>query len=1718
MTKPVTGGPRSAVRNDILEQNVSTLLEGSEDAPRIDAGARAKIRAQLVARHAMVQRRSPMIAVGFGLAAAAAAAALIVTRGGGGEVISHPGETALGDGSTWIAEAGAKVTVLGARHVRVEGAALLDVVPGKGTFVVETARGRVEVLGTKFLVAADAQRTTAAVVRGEVMLASDTGSVTLHAGELGVVEAGRPPTRGPAPRLSHLVSWAAEIHHRDEHQLPVHHGTLFAKDPGIRSHPPWGTEYPLPIAVLGVDIVVENQVARVAIDQTFHNNEDQVLEGTYRFAIPPDAALQRLAMYVDGKLMESGVVERMAARRIYEELVYRRVDPALLEWAGTGRLNLRVYPIPARQDKRVMLAYTQSLPKLYDDWTLTVPFPEVDQKVGELAFDVRIKDCATCELSSTSHQIAQRLDGNDVVVTYRAHGADLGDSLVVHVRDTRHTATVATHTDDTGTYELVRAPAELGGAAQPYRKRTWVILDDVSASRDALARRAQADLVDAFLRELDEDDRVGVVAFDVTARTKLPLTRVLDADRKAVRTALAAEGDVGATDFSAALDAAAAMLAGVAPEDANIVYLGDGIITSGTRKLDELRARLAGKAHFIGVGVGDGPDTQTLDALAAATGGYATTLDLADDVGWRAFDLVAALHTARVTNLEARLVDGANLAVPATVYVRTPQVADGEELELVAKLAGGGKPARAIITGTLDGAPWQRVIELADAKAGAGYLPRMWAQRHIAARLLEKHEAVDVPPCVAGKPCRSEGEVREARDEAIRQDVVALGKRYFLLSRHTSLLVLENDAMYAQYGVQKGSGATWAPYAMPATIPVVTTASTAVPTGVREDAELERAPLQIFYNPGYAYNGLGWGRDEWQQRDLGGAIDLPMAGAAPGPTRITLGLADHDRADYKVAATKSAGDALGDDAFDGTVAVNEKNVQQEVVVAGEQASFDRRANLHASLGHGSGTGFGYGRGGMRGARGLGGGGGYYATALPMAQRLTYPGDPAFDDLTAWIPALSPDDADEWRHVLGVPAAHAIDAAATALLGGAHQALAPGLYRWDELEIAVDGAHRLGWKHASEAGLGETASFDGKTLTRRYGELDLDVTRAFDADDIALDLAALPILVAEPAHWARYFDVAARGTHGVALSRGGKLALTLDFDDRHHLVSIADADGRELVHVAWTADAPSEARVRGEKIAVGFTADPIDDAPAWAQRGTTAGVVVELPGHLPAYWQTILARLHEGDAEWRRVQRQLMVAFDATQNTGAAFASFEALRAHGGVELGDLVLASGGVAANKLALAQFKDQPIARYLAHQSATGDGLVGGLAQLRQVVTLAQGGEAQRAIDAVLAMSSRALELRLVATSAINNLYYDHVDLVAKAWDALATGRYRNLARVAAAQVYLNRGNADAAVDRIAALANDYDLNALPANFQWAVYTFQQSRRGAAGWQIAYATLRDRILGGGDFAQVMSLLALAVQHPPDAQTVLARAAEVASGDADRLVSVAQVATAYGQGGLADAILTPLLKAHPTRALHQLVAQIAVSQGRTSDALDHLEAAQAAGADEPVDVATMRAELAQIIELARQLVLASSGAARDAAVARAAAWGKKWRAIDPGNAQVDQAMGELYLATGNKTEAWRQLSGVIERDPWSGAGYQLVAETYERQGRVADALEFWQQAIVIDQTNPTPRLRKAQALIALGKTAEGDSILHDITGRTWHSVWQGVVYQATDLLARGKH
>src|SRR5207253_11261383 len=114
-----------------------------------------------------------------------------------------------------------------------------------------------------------------------------------------------------------------------------------------------------------VDVHVEDGPARTTIDQTYYDQEPQRLEGTFCFPLPPDASLSRLAMYVDGTLMEGGMAERDYARGVFESIVRRQKDPALLEWVDGSTFKMRVFPLEPRQEKRLILSYSQKLPALY---------------------------------------------------------------------------------------------------------------------------------------------------------------------------------------------------------------------------------------------------------------------------------------------------------------------------------------------------------------------------------------------------------------------------------------------------------------------------------------------------------------------------------------------------------------------------------------------------------------------------------------------------------------------------------------------------------------------------------------------------------------------------------------------------------------------------------------------------------------------------------------------------------------------------------------------------------------------------------------------------------------------------------------------------------------------------------------------------------------------------------------------------------------------------------------------------------------------------------------------------------------------------------------------------------------------------------------------------------------------------------------------------------
>ncbi len=105
-----------------------------------------------------------------------------------------------------------------------------------------------------------------------------------------------------------------------------------------------------------VQVTIEDQVAQTHIDQVFFNDSPYELEGTYIFPLPEEAAISDFAMFVDGKRLPGKILDKEEARRVYESIVHRRRDPALLEYIGRNAFQASIYPLPAHGEKRVQLA------------------------------------------------------------------------------------------------------------------------------------------------------------------------------------------------------------------------------------------------------------------------------------------------------------------------------------------------------------------------------------------------------------------------------------------------------------------------------------------------------------------------------------------------------------------------------------------------------------------------------------------------------------------------------------------------------------------------------------------------------------------------------------------------------------------------------------------------------------------------------------------------------------------------------------------------------------------------------------------------------------------------------------------------------------------------------------------------------------------------------------------------------------------------------------------------------------------------------------------------------------------------------------------------------------------------------------------------------------------------------------------------------------------
>ena len=117
------------------------------------------------------------------------------------------------------------------------------------------------------------------------------------------------------------------------------------------------------LAISRFDLSVEVQGASAITTMTanFINAGKFEVEGEFTFDLPAGAVVTGYALDVNGMLVDGVLMEGMKARRVYEDIVRRGIDPGLAQVSQANRFSTRVYPVLPGKGRTIRVKFVTPL-------------------------------------------------------------------------------------------------------------------------------------------------------------------------------------------------------------------------------------------------------------------------------------------------------------------------------------------------------------------------------------------------------------------------------------------------------------------------------------------------------------------------------------------------------------------------------------------------------------------------------------------------------------------------------------------------------------------------------------------------------------------------------------------------------------------------------------------------------------------------------------------------------------------------------------------------------------------------------------------------------------------------------------------------------------------------------------------------------------------------------------------------------------------------------------------------------------------------------------------------------------------------------------------------------------------------------------------------------------------------------------------------------------
>jgi hypothetical protein len=752
------------------------------------------------------------------------------------------------DGTTVVLDRATDVTIgSDARTLTLnDGAILTDVahIEKAPPAQLITPNGTVKVLGTMVNLTATADRTNVEVLRGEVEIGTGADTHKVSAGQEGVVSKDGKVDVAPANDLAQRAAFGEQLiaTHNEDTEAPASGlGELRARRPGNTTE----KDHAVHLASHAVKVRIAGNVARTEIDETFANDTNDELEGIYRFPLPPGAQIERLALEVDGKLVDGEFVDKAKAAAIWRGAIQQAApkikqreeiiwvpgpwhDPALLEWQRGGRFELKIFPIPKKGSRRVVIAYTETVAPVSGVRRYVYPLPQGSSSkisIDNFSVDAQVLGHdAAVPVRARGYELQQRNEnGADKLTTAQQNFIPSGDLAIEYGMNDKATDATAWGYRVPETQEGAPGGAVTAAAQPPQGAKPLTLKKDDPVGNDpfvAIALRPklpkwseskprdQVIVIDAgrtmygerfarakrlavqMTQEMDRRDRVTVIACDVTCKTMPGFVAPGAPSAHDVDAFLTGISPDGASDLVGAVRAASKVQGRDSARDLRVAVLSDGVATAGYRSSGRVASEVGDalgdpRAEVVTVPIGADADVNLLAELARGGGGVVVPYQPGQRLEASAIEVLNATYGTTLRDVEVVLPDGLRDAAPAQIA----PLRAGSETIVTARMSGDSAKGDVIIRGKVGGDPFEAKYPIevhATTDAGNAFVPRLFA----AARIADRER----------QPATADG-VKE---------LVELSHRFAVPAKSTSLLVLESEAMFKAFGIDRTqSGPRW---------------------------------------------------------------------------------------------------------------------------------------------------------------------------------------------------------------------------------------------------------------------------------------------------------------------------------------------------------------------------------------------------------------------------------------------------------------------------------------------------------------------------------------------------------------------------------------------------------------------------------------------------------------------------------------------------------------------------------------------------------------------------------------------------------------------------------------------------------------------------------------------------------------------------------------------